>query len=105
MKAYFVAGRFIGSEDVLVQIATEAGLDGDAARAYVTDPAHRARVAQADAQARQMGVSGVPFFVFNGQVAVSGAQDPHALLAAMQQACKSPTRQSLVGLFQTTRAG
>ena len=100
MQAYFVQGRFIGSMDVLTEIAVEAGLDGNAARAYINDPAHRASVAQADAQAREMGVSGVPFFVFNGEVAVSGAQDAQTLLAAMQQACKSPTRQSLVGLFK-----
>ncbi len=86
LKAYFVEGRFIGSMDVLTQIATQAGLDGEAARAYIGDTANRAAVAQADAQARQMGVSGVPFFIFNQKVAVSGAQDPQALLAAMRQA-------------------
>jgi predicted DsbA family dithiol-disulfide isomerase len=86
MKAYFVEGRFIGSLDVLAQIAEESGLDGDAARAYVSNAAHRADIAQADAQARQMGVTGVPFFIFNQKVAVSGAQDPQTLLAAMQQA-------------------
>ena len=86
LKAYFVQGRFIGSVDVLAEIAVEAGLDGDAARAYICDAANRAQVAQADAQARQMGVSGVPFFIFNQKVAVSGAQDPATLLAAMQQA-------------------
>jgi len=43
-------------------------------------------VAQADAQARSMGINGVPFFIFNQKVAVSGAQDPASLLAAMQQA-------------------
>ncbi len=100
MQAYFVQGRFIGSMDVLTEFAVEAGLDGNAARAYINDPTHRASVAKADAQARQMGISGVPFFVFNGQVAVSGAQDPQTLLTAMRQACKSPTRQSLVGLFK-----
>ena len=88
MQAYFVEGRFIGSLDVLAQIAVEAGLDGDAARAYVSDPTHRAAVAQADAQARQMGVGGVPFFIFNQKVAVSGAQDPQTLLAARQQALR-----------------
>ena len=91
MKAYFVQGRFIGSLDVLVQIAVEAGLDGAAARAYVSDATHRDRVAQADVQVRQMGVSGVPFFIFNRQVTVSGAQDPQTLLAAMQQAVAAAT--------------
>ncbi len=86
LKAYFVDNRFIGNVDVLVEIAREAGLDAEAARAFVTDPQQREAVASADAQARGMGINGVPFFIFNQKVAVSGAQDPAALLAAMQQA-------------------
>ena len=86
MKAYFVDGQFIGSLDVLVDIASAAGMDAAAVRTYLSNPAERDAVAQADAQARQMGVSGVPFFIFNQKVAVSGAQEPAALLAAMQQA-------------------
>jgi predicted DsbA family dithiol-disulfide isomerase len=86
LKAYFVENRFIGSVDVLVDIATEAGLDPVAARAWLAAPERRNEMAQADAQARQMGVSGVPFFIFNQKVAVSGAQDPATLVAAMQQA-------------------
>ena len=86
LKACFVEGRFIGNLDVLVDIAFESGLDGDEARAYLSNPAHLADVSQADTQARQMGISGVPFFIFNQKVAVSGAQEPAALLAAMQQA-------------------
>ncbi len=86
LKAYFIDNRFIGSIDVLADIAREAGLDAEAARAFVTDPQRREAVASADAQARSMGIQGVPFFIFNQKVAVSGAQDPAALLAAMQQA-------------------
>ena len=86
LKAYFVEGRFIGSIDVLVEIAVAAGLDGAEVRQYLSDPVHRESVSQADALARQMGISGVPFFIFNQKVAVSGAQDPQTLLQAMQQA-------------------
>jgi predicted DsbA family dithiol-disulfide isomerase len=89
MKAYFVDGLFIGSIDVLVDIAVAAGLQATAVREFLSDPAQRDAVSQADAQARQMGVSGVPFFIFNQKVAVSGAQEPAALLAAMQQALKA----------------
>ncbi len=84
-KAYFIENRFIGDVDVLVDIAQAAGLDPDAARAFVSDPQQLEQVAAADAQSRQMGISGVPFFIFNQKVAVSGAQDPANLLAAMQQ--------------------
>ena len=86
LKAYFVENRFIGSADVLAEIAEEAGLNGEDARAFVTDPDQLAAVAQADAHIRSLGVSGVPFFIFNQKLTVSGAQDPAVLLAAMQQA-------------------
>ena len=46
-------------------------------------------MAEADARSRGMGINGVPFFIFNQKVAVSGAQDPANLLAAMQQAVQA----------------
>ncbi|MDO8252660.1 MAG: DsbA family oxidoreductase [Rhodoferax sp.] len=85
-KAYFVENRFIGDPDVLAEIAEEAGLNGDDARAFVSDPEHLDVVAQADAHVRGLGISGVPFFIFNQKVSLSGAQDPATLLAAMQEA-------------------
>jgi len=86
LQAYFVENRFIGSVDVLAAIAAEAGLDAKAAREWVSNPDQLQAVASADAQARGMGVSGVPFFIFNQKIALSGAQDPAALLNAMRQA-------------------
>lgn len=89
LQAYFIENRFIGDVDVLVNIAVDAGLDGDAARAFITDPEQLQDVAAADARVREMGISGVPFFIFNQKVAVSGAQDPANLLAAMQQSLQA----------------
>ena len=86
LNAYFVEGRFVGSVVVLVDIAVAAGLNAEEVRAHLSNPQTRQDVSDADAQARQMGISGVPFFIFNHKVAVSGAQDPGTLLAAMQQA-------------------
>ena len=86
LRAYFVENRFIGNPDVLANIAEESGLNGEDARAFVTDPEHLADVAEEDARIRAMGISGVPFFIFNQSVSVSGAQDPAILLGAMQQA-------------------
>ena len=89
MKAYFVDGLFIGSIDVLVDIAVAAGLQAAQVREFLSDDGQRDAVSQADVQARQMGVNGVPFFIFNQRVAVSGAQEPAALLTAMQQALQA----------------
>ena len=85
-QAYFVEHRTISSPDVLAEIAEEAGLNGEDARNFVTDPEHLEAVAQADANIRRLGMTAVPFFIFNQKLSVSGAHDPATLLAAMQQA-------------------
>lgn len=86
LRAYFTENRNIGDLDVLVAIAEEAGLDGSSVRHFLGTLEARAAVAEGDQRAREMGINGVPFFIVNHKVAVSGAQDPAQLLQAMQQA-------------------
>jgi predicted DsbA family dithiol-disulfide isomerase len=43
-------------------------------------------IALMDQRAREIGVQGVPFFIFNQRIAVSGAQEPDTLLDAIAQA-------------------
>ncbi len=43
-------------------------------------------VAAEDREARDVGIQGVPFFIFNGRPAVSGAHDPPTLLDAIAAA-------------------
>ena len=88
-QAYFVENRMIGSPDVLAEIAEEAGLNGEDARTFITDPEHLEVVAQADANIRRLGMTAVPFFIFNQKLSVAGAHDPATLLGAMQQAVAS----------------
>jgi predicted DsbA family dithiol-disulfide isomerase len=42
-------------------------------------------IADMDRHAREMGIGGVPFFVFNQRLGVSGAQGGTALLEALEQ--------------------
>ncbi len=85
-RAYFLDGRFVGDREELARIAAEAGYDPDDARAFVSSDAMRDEVATADARAREMGVSGVPFFIFDGKTALSGAHEPETLLEAIDKA-------------------
>jgi predicted DsbA family dithiol-disulfide isomerase len=85
-RAYFLEGRFIGDRDVLAAIAGEAGLSRDAARAYLDSDAGTEKIEAMDRRVRELGVTGVPFFIFNSRVAVSGAQEAPVLVGAMQQA-------------------
>ncbi len=85
-RAYFLEGRYVGDRDELALIATQAGYDPAVAQAFLGSDALRAEVRAAEAQAREMGVSGVPFFIFAGKTALSGAHEPATLLDAIAQA-------------------
>ena len=84
-KAYFVDGEFIGDVDVLVAIAADCGLDAEATRAVLSERATLDKIAALDVNVRQQGITGVPFFIFNQKVALSGAQPPDVLLDAMER--------------------
>ena len=85
-KAYFIEGLYLGDREVLAARAAAAGFDPDDARAFLASPDLTDAVAGADQRARELGVSGVPFFIFEGTTTVSGAQEAATLLDAMQQA-------------------
>ncbi len=73
-KAYWQDGRDIGDLDTLVGIAGEQGFDEQAARDELTNEELRETVIGLEAHAQQVGVTGVPFFIVDGKLAVSGAQ-------------------------------
>ena len=85
-RAYFVEGIDIGNFDALASLAGDAGFDATAARAWLASDAGRAAIEAEEQRARALGVTGVPFFVFNQRLAVSGAQPSEVLLGAMKQA-------------------
>jgi len=88
LKAFFVDGVDLTDAQTLVRIAAEAGLDRKEAEAAIADEGLRRAVAEEEDKARAMGVSGVPFFIFNKRLAVEGAQPPETLLEAMLEAEK-----------------
>jgi predicted DsbA family dithiol-disulfide isomerase len=86
MKAHFEEAADLGDRATLVRLAAEAGIPETEAAALLADGGFAAE-AQADLdQARQMGVSGVPFFVFAGRYGFSGAQPDDAFRDAFRLA-------------------
>ncbi len=90
-RAYFLEGRFVGDRAVLAAIADEAGLDASVAGAMLASEEGAKNIAAMDRRFRELGVGGVPFFIFDDRVAVSGAQEPEtlveAIVSAMNGAC------------------
>jgi predicted DsbA family dithiol-disulfide isomerase len=84
-SAYFTEGRNVDDRATLIELAREVGLDGDAVAAMLDSDAYTAEVNSDIEEARQLGISGVPFFVFDRAYAVSGAQDTEVFKAALEQ--------------------
>lgn len=83
-KAYFTDGKNVEDREVLADLAAEVGLDRDEALANM-DNEDLDHAVQADInQALQIGVQGVPFFVFNNKYAVSGAQPQQVFQQALE---------------------
>jgi predicted DsbA family dithiol-disulfide isomerase len=85
-SAYFIEGRVLSDREELVHIASDAGLPEDQARSLLDSAAELSDVEAEDREARAVGIGGVPFFIFNGKTAVSGAHDPQTLLEAIAAA-------------------
>jgi predicted DsbA family dithiol-disulfide isomerase len=82
-RAYHAEGRDLNDHGTLAELAAEAGLDGVAAMLAAGDGG--TAVTEQIERARAMGVSGVPFFVFEGTWAVSGAQSAEVLEQALRE--------------------
>jgi predicted DsbA family dithiol-disulfide isomerase len=86
MKAYFEQGELMSDHGTLLRLAVEAGLDAAEATDVLASDTYAAAVRAEEAQARELGISGVPCFVLDRRFAVSGAQSPEVILSALQQA-------------------
>lgn len=84
-KGYWQDGRDVGDPDTLVAIATELGFDEQAVRDELGNGELRETVIGLEDHARKVGVDGVPFFIVDGKLAVSGAQPPDVWAKVFRQ--------------------
>jgi predicted DsbA family dithiol-disulfide isomerase len=87
-RAYFLEGRYVGDRDELARLAAECGLDSIEAQALLESDRFGAEVRASNEHAHAAGIDGVPFFIFDGKVAVGGAQTPDILLDAIDAAAQ-----------------
>lgn len=85
-RAYFIEGANLTDIGTLADSGERAGLERSALADYLASDADRELVQSADIEARSGGINGVPFFIFNRKVGVSGAHEAEVLLQAMLQA-------------------
>ena len=87
-RGYFTEGADIGSVPVLGQLASRAGLDAAAVESFLQSEEGTTEVKAEEATGHRLGIRGVPYFVINGSISISGAQPPDIFVSAIQQAEK-----------------
>ncbi len=97
-RAYFTEGKNTADHAVLLQLGTSIGLEEQDVKDMLAGNAYADAVQRDEYEARQIGVRGVPYFVFNDKYAVSGAQAPETFLGALTQAFSewTPNREKPV---------
>ena len=95
MRAYMTEGAAIGEPEVLAGLAKDVGLDEQEVRDMLSGDRYTREVRQDEALARELGISGVPFFVLAGRLGVSGAQPAETLLGALDKAWADYAQQGV----------
>lgn len=83
--AYFTEGKDFSDHETLVQLGIDIELDETETRQVLTSKAYADKVEQDIREAQQIGIRGVPFFVFDRKYAVSGAQPVDVFVNTLQQ--------------------
>lgn len=88
-RAYFTEGRNVADHATLVEVGREIGLDADALAQALASGAYADDVQAEIDEARELGINGVPFFVFDRKYAVSGAQPAELFAQTLERAWSS----------------
>jgi predicted DsbA family dithiol-disulfide isomerase len=88
--AFFQRGEDIGNTDVLTRLAADIGLEGDDLREALDNDLHLENVLADEREAKKLGLSGVPAFVANRKIALSGVQSLEGLQKFVEHARSLP---------------
>lgn len=87
-NGYFTHAKNVANHDQLKAFAAEVGLDAERVAEILESDEFSTEVAQEISMARQFGIQGVPFFIFDGKFAVSGAQPVELFEQALHKAAE-----------------
>jgi protein disulfide-isomerase len=101
-KAYLTDGKNINDNETLLALGMQSGLpENEIVKVLATDS--YAREVKADIEkAQQIGVQGVPFFVFDDKYAVSGAQYEETFIKTLEKVWEEGNFQSKITLLENT---
>jgi predicted DsbA family dithiol-disulfide isomerase len=84
--AYFTEGRLLSDPEVLLDVASAAGLAPEAAQQVIASDAFADEVRADERTAQELDITGVPHFLINGKWAIPGAQDVETMVLVLRRA-------------------
>jgi protein disulfide-isomerase len=100
--AYYTEGKNFGNAEVLVELGKNIGLTEAEVQTALTDDTYAYKVRQDIEEAQQLGVRGVPFFVFDRKYAISGAQPPEAFLETLDKSFAEWRKENPASPFEVS---
>jgi predicted DsbA family dithiol-disulfide isomerase len=85
LHAYFTESKHIGDHETLTQLAVEVGLNREAVEKMLASDEMADEVRADEQTAKQIGVTGVPFFLFDQKYALTGAQPTDVFVQVMEK--------------------
>lgn len=104
-RTYFRDGRDVGDRATLTAIAGEVGLDGTLIALRLEGSEGRAEVLDRIHYSRDQGVNGVPFFIFDGKLSLSGAQGEETFLQVLDRVAAQRARAPAARRTAASRLG
>lgn len=84
-RSYFTEGQDVGCRQTLIDLASGAGSERQAAEIMLKSDDGMDVILAARERSQRYGVEGVPFFVINNEITLSGAQQAEIFLEAFRQ--------------------
>lgn len=102
LQAYFTDGKNIDDTPTLVELGKEIGLEAKTLTEVLNSDKYAEEVGTDIEEAGQLGINGVPFFVFNRKYAISGAQESQTFLQALNKSFEDWQKNNPLIVEETT---
>lgn len=89
-KAHFTDGIDLSKNEMLAEVASQAGMDRKKVEAFLRTETGAAEVEFAEREIRQLGISGVPFYIIDNKFGISGAQSSGTFMKAFEDTRSAP---------------
>ena len=94
--AYFEQGLDIGDPEILISLAEGIGIERQIAMTHMLGESDLTSVFNENARMHRLGVTGVPCYIFNGDKAISGAQEPEVIVRMLDMVSTQEAEQPVI---------